>query len=137
MPESTPSLTLQPEPSANADLLTELLRSGARRLIAQAVKAELETFLEKHAGRLFDGRRAVVRNGALPSRSVLTGIGNVEIQVPKVRDRSGGGAVFHSTILPPYLKRSRSVEELAPRHPVWVASWSPGNWSCTLALASK
>jgi hypothetical protein len=52
--ESTPSLVLQPEPSANADLLTELLRSGARRLIAQAVKAELETFLEKHAGRLFD-----------------------------------------------------------------------------------
>jgi transposase-like protein len=72
----------------------------------------------------------VVRNGALPSRSVLTGIGNVEIQVPKVRDRSGEGAVFHSTILPPYLKRSRSVEELLPW--LYLRGISTGDFKDTL-----
>ena len=64
------------------------------------------------AGRcLEDGRQAVERNGYLPERRVQTGIGEVDVRVPKVRDRSGGGARFNSSLLPPDLQRARSVEE--------------------------
>lgn len=114
MSESTLSALLQPE-MEQADPLHALLREGARELIAKAVEAELAGFLEAFSEqRLEDGRRAVVRNGHLPRRTVQTGIGEVAVQVPKVRDRSGGGAVFRSQLLPPYLKRARSVEELIP-----------------------
>ena len=89
----------QPEEQV-ADPLTELLRAGARELIAQAVEAELQVLLDQHAKhRLPDGRQAVVRNGYLPERTVQTGIGDVEIKVPKVRDRSGSGIRFNSTEL--------------------------------------
>lgn len=60
------------------------------------------------------GRKAVVRNGYLPERTIQTGVGSLEVQVPKVRDRSGSGIKFNSSLLPPYLKRSRSVEEVLP-----------------------
>lgn len=114
MPESTLNVLSQPE-IEKSDPLHALLRTGARKLIAQAVEAELARFLDGFAGRrLEDGRRAVVRNGYLPKRTVQTGIGEVEIRVPKVRDRSGGGACFRSSLLPPYLKRAHSVEELIP-----------------------
>lgn len=97
------------------DALTEVLRRGARDLLKQAVEAELRAFLDDHAEHtLDDGRRAVVRNGYQPERSVQTGIGDVPVQVPKTRDRSGTGIHFTSNVLPPYLRRSRSVEELLP-----------------------
>jgi transposase-like protein len=64
--------------------------------------------------RLADGRLAVVRNGYLPARTIQTGIGGIEVKVPKVRDRSGNGAKFNSALLPPYLKRTKSMEELLP-----------------------
>lgn len=60
------------------------------------------------------GRRAVVRNGYLPERTIVTGVGEVSVQVPKVRDRTRSGIKFNSSLLPPYLKRSRSVEEVLP-----------------------
>ena len=111
MAKSTLTTLSQPEKDI-IDPLTELLRSGARELIAQTVEAEL---LEQHASnRLPDGRRAVVRNGYLPVRAVQTGIGDVEIKVPKVRDRCGSGVRFNSALLPPYLKRARSIEGLLP-----------------------
>ena len=114
MNQSTLKVLSQPG-IGEADPLHALLREGARELIAKAVEAELASFLESVAGqRLGDGRRAVVRNGYLPGRTVQTGIGEVEVQVPKVRDRSGGGACFNSNLLPPYLKRARSLEELIP-----------------------
>lgn len=98
-----------------SDALSELLRQGARQIIAQAVEAELNEFLNDYRGlRDEQGRQAVVRNGYLPERSVTTGLGEVAIQVPKVRDRSGSGIKFNSLLLPPYLKRSRSVEEVLP-----------------------
>ena len=97
------------------DVLTELLRSGARELIAKAVEAELQVLLEQYSHCcLPDGRQAVVRNGYLPERTIQTGIGDVKIQVPKVRDRSGSGIHFNSQLLPPYLKRTQSIEELLP-----------------------
>jgi len=97
------------------DPLTELLRVGARNLIAQAVETELQAMLASYADqKLPDGRQAIVRNGYLPERTIQTGLGDVDIQVPKVRDRRGGGVKFNSSLLPPYLKRSNSIEEMLP-----------------------
>ena len=102
-------------PETFNDALSELLRQGARQLIAGAVEAELNEFLSQYQGLRDDaGRQAVVRNGYLPARTITTGVGEVDIQVPKVRDRTGTGIKFNSLLLPPYLKRSRSVEELLP-----------------------
>ena len=96
-------------PGHVSDALSELLRAGAKQLIEQAVEAELQEYLDTvRARRDAHGRRAVVRNGHLPQREVLTGIGPVSERVPKVRDRSGEGAVFHSTLVPPmYVGRAR------------------------------
>jgi transposase-like protein len=97
------------------DALTALVRQGAKQIIAQAVEAELVEFLGQYRGLKDDqGRTAVVRNGYLPERTITTGVGEVEIQVPKVRDRTGQGIKFNSALLPPYLKRSLSVEEVLP-----------------------
>jgi transposase-like protein len=97
------------------DPLTELLRNGARELIRQAVESELMSLLSEHEHlKLLDGRQALVRNGYLPERTIQTGIGDVSIQVPKIRDRSGSGIHFNSQLLPPYLKRTKSIEELIP-----------------------
>ena len=131
MADSTLRTLSQPEPQV-ADPLHELLRQGARDLIAKAVEAELATFLAQYADqRLDDGRQAVVRNGYLPERTVQTGIGDVSVQVPKVRDRSGGGARFNSSLLPPYLKRARSIEELIPR--LYLKGISTGDYQEALA----
>ena len=112
--EFTSQVVSQPEFGVQ-DALHALLRDGARGLIAQAVEAELQALLDRHAGqRLADGRQAVVRNGHLPERTVQTGLGDVPVKVPKVRDRSGSGIKFNSAFLPPYLKRAKSIEELLP-----------------------
>jgi len=100
---------------AETDPLTELLRKGARQLIAEAVEAELQGFLAEYQDhRDSRGRRVVVRNGYLPEREVQTGIGSVKVKVPKVRDRSSSGIKYNSSLLPPYLRRARRVEELLP-----------------------
>ena len=102
-------------PAELEDDLTQLLRSGARKLIAEAVEAELAEFLASFTDRRdSDGRRAVVRNGYLPEREIQTGIGAVRVKVPKVRDRSGSGVRFQSSLLPPYLRRTKSLEDLIP-----------------------
>ena len=114
------------------DPLSELLRNGAKELIAQAVEAELETLLDQHADIvLCDGRKAVVRNGYLPERTVQTGVGDVSIQLPKVRDRSGSGIKFNSSLLPPYLKRAKSIEELIPW--LYLKGISTGDFSEALS----
>ena len=97
------------------DPITELLRTGARQLLAQAIEVEVATHLEMYeAQRLPDGRKAVVRNGYLPERTIQTGLGDVPVQVPKVRDRAGEGRKFTSILIPPFLKRSKSITELLP-----------------------
>ena len=96
------------------DPLTELIRQGARDLIAQAVEAELQQLLAQHQNVMVDGKQAIVRNGFLPERTLQTGIGDVEVQLPKVRDRSGNGVKFNSSLIPPYLKRTKSVATLLP-----------------------
>lgn len=99
------------------DPLTQLLRRGARTLIQEAVKAEFEEFLAQFTQeRLEDGRQAVVKNGFLPKREIQTGIGAIEVQVPKARDRRPGSdkARFNSLFVPPYLKKTASVEGMLP-----------------------
>ena len=84
-------------PESVEDPLTELLRSGAKRLIQQAIEAELADLLAQYAGQLDEqGRRAVVRNGYLPEREILTGVGPVPVKVPKVRSRGEEPVVFLS-----------------------------------------
>src|SRR5215470_4761920 len=105
-----------PHPQLTAeDPLTELLRQSAQRLLAQAIEAEVAVLLARYADqRDAQGRQAVVRNGYLPEREVQTGIGAVRVKVPRVRDRSGAGIRFHSALLPPYIRRSKSLEALLP-----------------------
>src|SRR6266436_6438894 len=83
-----------------ADALTEMLRSGARELLQQAVEAEGE-------------RQRVVRNGYQPERTIQTGLGDVPVKAPRGRDREGA-IKFSSNILPRYLRRTKSIEELLP-----------------------
>jgi len=97
------------------DPLTDLLRSGARALIQQAIEAELQAFLGEYA-KVTDlrGRQTVVRNGYLPEREIVTGVGNVAVKIPKVRDRSGGGIKFNSSLVPPYVRKAKRVEAALP-----------------------
>jgi len=99
-------------------ILEELAREGARQLLAQALEAEVDEFLEKHQGKTDgDGRRQVVRNGYMPVRQLVTGIGPVTIRQPRLDDRElkeGAEERFNSQILPRYLRRVPSVDNLIP-----------------------
>ena len=102
------------QPGTFTDRLTDVLRDGARALLARAAEAEVAGFLAEHADkRTDDGRQRLVRHGHLPKRSIMTGIGAVEVCVPRVRDRLGGAddrIRFSSAILPPYARRSKSTK---------------------------
>jgi transposase-like protein len=106
------------QPGTFADPLTEVLRNGARALLAQAVEAEVTALLSLHADKLTnDDRARLVRHGHLPEREIMTGIGPVAVRCPRVRDRVGEGSErirFSSAILPPYARRSKSLEVLIP-----------------------
>src|SRR5690606_38115827 len=99
----------------SSDPLTELLRQGARQLIQQAVEAELAEYLQGLQGRrLENGRAAVVRNGHHPEREIQTGIGPVTVKVPKVRAKDGDPVTFRSALVPPYVRKTRSLEAALP-----------------------
>lgn len=103
------------QPGGMDDALTELLRQGARGLIEQAVATELQVLLEQYANVTdLAGRQAVVRNGYLPEREILTGLGPVAVRLPKVRDRSQSGIKFNSAIVPPYVRKAQRVEAALP-----------------------
>ena len=106
------------QPGTFCDALTDVLRNGARALLAQAVEAEVAAMLASHSDKLTDdGRQRLVRHGHLPEREVMTGIGPVAVSCPRVRDRVGKEAErirFSSAILPPYARRSKSLEVLIP-----------------------
>ena len=102
-------------PGEVRDELTERLRSGARRLLEEAIAVELEEFLTALSDRRdAHGRRAVVRNGFQPEREILTGIGPVGVKLPKVRSRDGEPALFRSKLVPPYVRRTRSLDVALP-----------------------
>jgi transposase-like protein len=118
-------------PNEVQDALTEVLREGARTLLAQAIEAEVAEFLAGHADqRDAAGRTRLVRNGHLPERAVQTGIGAVTVKVPRVRDRAGQ-LRFASSILPPYLRRTKTMEELLPW--LYLKGISTGGFSEALA----
>ncbi len=101
------------------DALTEVLRAGAQKLLADAVEAEVAAYIARHADlRDQAGQRLVVRNGHKDEREIQTGIGPVKVRQPRVNDKRldehGQRIRFTSEILPPYLRRTKSIEELIP-----------------------
>jgi transposase-like protein len=104
---------------ATAPVLDEIVREGARRMLQRAVEQEVAEYVESHKHCLDGGgRRLVVRNGRKPPRTILTGCGPVEVSQPRVNDRrvdeNGTRCRFTSKILPPYLRKSKAIEELVP-----------------------
>ena len=94
--------------------LNELLKQGAQQLLAQAIETEVQALLEEFSSLKVNGKQGVVRNGHLPERTLQTGLGDIPVKVPKVRDRTDRGIKFNSKLVPPYLKRTKNVEELIP-----------------------
>jgi putative transposase len=119
MEEDTVVALPRPGSGVTDDPLLAVLREGARRMLAQAIEAEVEAFLAAHAGLADEqGRRGSVRNGHAPERRLQTGIGPLEVRRPKLRDRGsvadGEPIRFTSAVLPAYLRRTRNIEELLP-----------------------
>jgi transposase-like protein len=123
------------QPGAFTDSLTEILRSGARALLTQAVEAEVAEFLAKHADlRTETGQQRVVRHGHLPEREIMTGIGPVAVRQPRVRDREaaeGERIRYSPSIVPPYARRSKSLEVLIPL--LYLKGISSGDFEEALA----
>jgi putative transposase len=125
------------QPGSFDDPLTQVLRDGARTLLAQAVEAEVAAFLAKHADlKTDDGRARIVRHGHLPEREVMTGIGPVAVRQPRVRDRAAAADAaerirFTPAILPPYARRSKSLEVLIPI--LYLKGLSTGDFEEALA----
>ena len=133
MNQATTTETTMPL-ATHKDALTDLLRSGAQRLLAQAIQAEVEGYLAARRDvRDEAGRQQVIRNGSLPQRILHTGVGPVEVKQPRVRDRRPAGQreTFHSSILPPYLRKTKSIEELIPW--LYLKGVSTGDFAEALA----
>ena len=120
--------------STEKDVLTAVLHHGATQMLAQAIQAEVAAYLEARSHLRDDaGRQQVVRNGSLPQRTILTGIGPVEVKQPRVQDRRPPEQreKFSSAILPPYLRKTKSIEELIPW--LYLKGVSTGDFSEALA----
>lgn len=116
MQESSIDRFIVPVPESR-DVLTEIARAGAQKMIADMIQQEVEDWLAQRASlRDEQGRRQVVRNGYLPKREIQTGVGPVQVHQPRVRDHRGPDQAepFTSKILPPYLRKTKSIEELIP-----------------------
>jgi len=95
--------------------LEELIRQGARKIIQQAIEAEMRVLTSSYAHVITTGgQRVVVRNGYQPERDILTAAGPVTVKMPKVRDRSGSGIKFNSELVPPYVRRTPRVSAALP-----------------------
>ena len=133
MDDSTDQVRLVPLSEAQ-DVLTDVLRRGAQQLLAQAVEAEVADWIDRRQDcRDSDGLRQVVRNGHLPQRTLTTGLGPVAVQQPRIHDRRPAERreKFSSTILPPYLRKTKSIEELIPW--LYLKGVSSGDFSEALA----
>ncbi len=97
------------------DPLTDLLRTGAEKLIYQAVEVELQELLVQHSERrTVTGNAGVVRNGFLPARELQTSLGPVTVRIPKVRSKSGEPVTFQSVLVPPYVRKTKTLEAALP-----------------------
>lgn len=123
----------KPETNTTRDLLTEIARNGAKEMLAAALGLEVQAFLEAHQHeKMPTGESRLIRNGYLPERPIQTGIGSIEIKVPRVRDRAPLDKVkFSSSIIPPYLRRSKSMDEFLPL--LYLKGISTGDFQETLA----
>jgi len=125
------------QPGSFEDPLTEVLRNGARALLAQAVEAEVSAFLGRHGDlKTGDGHARVVRHGHLPEREIMSGIGPVAVRQPRVRDRgvTAGDPErirFSSALLPPYARRTKSLDVLLPL--LYLRGLSTGDFQEALA----
>ncbi|MBV8678567.1 MAG: IS256 family transposase [Planctomycetaceae bacterium] len=129
MQQSTTDIRIVPLPQGQ-DVLTEILRDGARRMLAEAIEAEVAAWVDTHAHlRDAAGRRQVVRNGHLPERTIQTGIGEIPVQQPRVQDRRPAEQreKFTPAVLPPYLRRTKSLDELIPW--LYLKGLSTGDFS--------
>lgn len=110
---NAPTLSL---PVPAHDVLTSLLRQGAQRMLAQAIEEEVSEWIETHQQLAADGRRQLVRNGFMPERKIVTGLGEIAVKQPRVHDRRPAQEREHFTskILPPYLRKTKTIEELIP-----------------------
>lgn len=116
-----------------ADPLTELLREGAKQLINQAVAAKLQELLESYSEhRTVDGKAGVVRNGYLPERALQSGIGPVTVRIPKVRSKTGEPVTFRSALVPPYVRKTKSLEAALPW--LYLKGISTGEMGAALAV---
>jgi putative transposase len=124
----------KPEPFVD-DPITEIIRQGARKLLAQALEAEIDLFINQYADLRDElGRQRIVRNGYLPQREIQSGVGAVKVKAPRVRDRHKNPSEkihFNSSILPPYLRKTKSIEELIPW--LYLKGISTGDFSDALA----
>jgi transposase-like protein len=101
------------------DVLTDICREGARKMLRTALELEVEEYIQKHAHLLSDdGKRLVVRNGSKKEREIQTGIGGIPVKQPRINDKrtdeNGDRIRFESSVLPPYLRRTKALEELIP-----------------------
>ena len=113
--------------------LEDLIRRGARELIQKAIEVEVQELLAEYGNvKTLHGQRAVVRNGYLPAREMLTSVGNVEVKVPKVRDRSGAGVKFNSALVAPFVRRSPRMSAALPW--LYLKGVSTGNMREALAV---
>jgi putative transposase len=108
-----------PCPATTQDVLTDVLREGARKMLLLALEAEVEEYTGRHAvERDENGHRLVVRNGYMPERNLVTPMGMMTVEQPRVEDRRvgpGGERMrFTSRILPPYLRKTKQIDELLP-----------------------
>jgi putative transposase len=118
MDNTSTSLRLATTPVV-CNIIDQLLRDGARQMLQKAIEREVAEYIDEHAGeRDANGHRLVVRNGSHPKRSIQTGSGSIEIRQPRVKDKrvdeNGERLRFTSRILPPYLRKTKAIEELVP-----------------------
>jgi transposase-like protein len=133
MRENTKQVVSLPA-ATSQDVLTNILRDGAQRMLTQAIDAEIAEWIETHRDvRNEAGHRQVVRNGRLPKRTILSGVGPLEVEQPRVLDRrpKDEADFFSSKILPPYLRKTKRLEELIPW--LYLKGVSTGDFSEALA----
>jgi len=118
MNKNTVKLRINPEENIVKQPLDEIVRNGAKEMLQKALEIEVDLFLEKYQYILDDkGNRKVVRNGRGRPRKIVAGAGQIEIEAPRVDDRAleiHQEPRFRSSIVPPYLRRTKNIDELLP-----------------------
>lgn len=116
--KNKPDTIENPEENVFESVLDEVVRKGAQKMLETALNLEVEEFCRAHAGRRDEeGRRQVVRNGLSEARTIVTGAGPLKVRTPRVDDRileETGESRFKSSLVPPYLRRTKNIEELVP-----------------------